>query len=350
MPETDAIVDNQVKQYIIERPLYESYAAKLQILLVSLLEAHQLKYQIVESRAKDIDSFKEKITRGGKSYKDPMADLPDLCGARIIVYYADDVDKVAKMLSTEFLIVETELSHQQESLEVDRFGYLSFHSIVKLNQGRQVLAEWNFAQAFKAEIQVRTVIQHAWSAVSHALQYKQETAVPSKLRRRLFRIAGLFELADEEFVGIRDAKGKLLSEAATALAHGNKDVSITSETIKELLANDDVMAAVIDAAVEAGFVVDEMSDDDSAIPEIYEISRRLGLKGIGQITELLQLDNQAIFKKYKSKLSKNWSAPQDYFVFFALLNKAGEKVTAKDLENFGWTGGNAERLISAITN
>jgi trimethylamine:corrinoid methyltransferase-like protein len=50
-----------------------------------------------------------------------------------------------------------------------------------------------------AEVHVRTVLQHAWAAISHSLQYKKEDDVPAALRRRLNRLAALLELADQEF-------------------------------------------------------------------------------------------------------------------------------------------------------
>jgi putative GTP pyrophosphokinase len=192
-----------VEKYRSLRPLYEGFALKLAPLIRDILEVHNIKYQVVESRAKDIPSFEEKISRPGKSYGDPLKDLTDLCGCRVIVYYQDDVDRVAEAVKAEFLISEENLSRQPQLLAVDRFGYLSAHYIVSIGKMRMDLTEWKPYTGLVAEIQVRTVIQHAWSAVSHALQYKQEAAIPSKLQRRLHRIAGLFELADEEFVGLR---------------------------------------------------------------------------------------------------------------------------------------------------
>jgi putative GTP pyrophosphokinase len=344
---TNLALEGQVEQYALERPLYESYAAKLRTLLVSLLDAHGLKYQVVEARAKEVDSFREKVTRAGKFYENPISDLPDLCGARVIVYYADDVSKVNKMIADEFTVVEEEMSHQQDSFDADRFGYLSVHFVVKLNQSRISLAEWKFADKFRAEIQVRTVIQHAWSAVSHALQYKQETAIPSRLRRRLFRIAGLFELADEEFVGIRDAKGKLVDAAAMAFAAGDRNIPITSESLIELIADDEAMNPVIELANKAGLGV-KHDDEDAALPEIYELSRRLRLNSIDDIISLLKDNNQQLFSSVKKFMPKGWVSPRDFLLFFVLLRKASHLVSNEELHDFGWAPERAENLLLAV--
>lgn len=48
-----------------------------------------------------------------------------------------------------------------------------------------------------------TVLQHAWATISHKLDYKSEVDVPRELRRSLFRLSALLELADKEFVDLR---------------------------------------------------------------------------------------------------------------------------------------------------
>jgi ppGpp synthetase/RelA/SpoT-type nucleotidyltranferase len=51
-----------------------------------------------------------------------------------------------------------------------------------------------------AEVQVRTVLQHAWAEIEHDIQYRSFTALPDQLRRRFVILAGLIEIADKEFV------------------------------------------------------------------------------------------------------------------------------------------------------
>lgn len=349
MPDTNASIDRQVEQFTSERFLYENYAVKLKILLIDLLDAHNIKYQVVEARAKEVDSFREKITRAGKVYDNPLADLSDLCGARVIVYYKDDVEKVDAMLASQFSVIERVTIHQQDSLDADRFGYLSSHFVVKLDEKRHNLDEWKFAIKFRAEIQVRTVIQHAWSAVSHALQYKKETAIPSRLRRRLFRIAGLFELADEEFVGIRDAKEQLSNAAAAAFANGNQNIPITSESLIELVADREAMSNVIADAKAIGLGVEDTGDEENAFPEIYEISRRLGLNNIGDIASYLKEDNIEILRAVKNQMGKNWTAPKDFLVFFVLMKRAKNLMSSKELQDFGW-GKSVADLIDSLDN
>ena len=126
------------------------------------------------------------------------------------------------------------------------------------------MTEWKPYGDFVAEIQVRTVIQHAWSAVSHALQYKQEAAIPSKLQRRLHRIAGLFELADEEFVGLRNERESVRLQARRDLEKGDDSVQLTAATILEFLATWEGSDKLAAAAERIGFSV---KDDDFGAEE-----------------------------------------------------------------------------------
>jgi putative GTP pyrophosphokinase len=54
------------------------------------------------------------------------------------------------------------------------------------------------------EIQIRSILQHAWAEIEHDLGYKSAEAIPRHIRRRFARLAGVLELADDEFGAIRD--------------------------------------------------------------------------------------------------------------------------------------------------
>lgn len=57
----------------------------------------------------------------------------------------------------------------------------------------------------KCEIQIRSVLQHAWAEIEHDIGYKSEITIPKEMRRSFSRIAGLLEIADKEFDSIRQA-------------------------------------------------------------------------------------------------------------------------------------------------
>ena len=100
----------------------------------------------------------------------------------------------------------------------------------------------------KAEIQIRTSLQDSWATVSHGLQYKVEADVPDSLKRKLFRLAGLFELADEEFLSIKFESKKRLNEVGQQLEQGQKNISIDFLSITQFLAKSTMMHEVINFA------------------------------------------------------------------------------------------------------
>ncbi|MCH9054192.1 MAG: hypothetical protein IIA72_24655, partial [Proteobacteria bacterium] len=236
---------NALELFLVQRPLYEDFTRKLEILLIDLLKLKKINFQLIESRAKSIESLQEKLSGPGKSYDNPLDTIPDLSGVRIIVYYNDDIDRVNHIIDEEFDVVELEGSHQPEVYEVDKFGYISIHFVVRLSEQRKKLPEWTSYKDLHSEIQVRTVLQHSWAAISHALQYKREADVPLKSQRRLFRLAGLFELADEEFTALRNEQYESKSEAKKSLKEKNKIVELDSATMLEFLNSWDKLPSII---------------------------------------------------------------------------------------------------------
>ena len=121
----------------------------------------------------------------------------------MILYYEEDVRKVCRILKKEFFIVRSQSVDKAKLLADDQFGYRDLHYVVKLSKSRQRLPGWAKYKGLKGEFQVRTILQHAWDAISHKLDYKSESPMPRQNRRRLARLAGLLELADDEFSNLK---------------------------------------------------------------------------------------------------------------------------------------------------
>lgn len=99
-------------------------------------------------------------------------------------------------------------------------------------------------RSLKAEVQVRTVAQHMWAAVSHRLQYKQERSVPPPLRRAIHRISALLEIVDSEC-------DRLLEERRTYV---EQEIDVLRP---DALLNVDVIRAVLDASLPSVNKVEE---------------------------------------------------------------------------------------------
>ena len=166
---TEVSPDEWGDRYRARRATYESMTTRLRALIADLINDAGLDVIQVDGRAKTVDSFVEKIGRKGKKYEDPFADMTDLVGLRIITYYHEDVARIGEILKGEFKIDEKNSVDKIAGLAADRFGYLSVHYIVSLSPARRQLAEWRQYAGIRAEIQVRTALQHAWAAVQHKI-------------------------------------------------------------------------------------------------------------------------------------------------------------------------------------
>lgn len=72
----------------------------------------------------------------------------------------------------EFSIDEGNSGNKADMLETDKVGYLSVHYFLKLNNKRLALSEYKGYKGLKCEVQVRTLLQHAWAEIEHDRNYK----------------------------------------------------------------------------------------------------------------------------------------------------------------------------------
>lgn len=187
-----------IKGFIDRRTDYERLGAEVAYILNRELNKKGIEFSNIVFRAKTLNSFLEKIQR--KSYRDPLAEITDLAGVRIVCLYNDDLPKVEKAITEHFEILEKidKLSSKKD----DRFGYGAIHFVVRLGKNSSG-ARYDDLKNLVCEIQTRTVLQDAWAIIDHHLVYKNESNIPTILRSRLNTLAENFRAADEEFKNIR---------------------------------------------------------------------------------------------------------------------------------------------------
>lgn len=190
-------------QYDAQRKKYERFAKEIEHQLRSILEERGIVCSAITSRVKDRDSLAKKIDVKLDKYSD-LAEVTDIAGVRVITYYDSDVELVSKIVEREFCVDAENSINKREALGPEKFGYCSVHYVVSMNGERLKLPENKGYAGIKCEIQIRTVLQHAWAEIEHDLGYKSEIAVPKAIRRSFSRLAGLLEVADKEFQEIRD--------------------------------------------------------------------------------------------------------------------------------------------------
>jgi putative GTP pyrophosphokinase len=184
------------------KPKYTRVVDNVEQALVQFLGDNKISSFDVEKRVKDEKSFLEKVLR--KSYDLPFEQVEDIAGVRVICYYNEDLEQIDKIIKDQFVVLS--YSNKSKELGEDQFGYTSNHYVVQLNQDWLQAPNYRGLDGLKVEIQVRTILMHAWAAISHKLLYKREEDSPKEFKRKLNRLSALIELADEQFDVIKNMK------------------------------------------------------------------------------------------------------------------------------------------------
>lgn len=225
------------KEYSRDKSIYISLEQISNGLLSTLITNNDLDIHSITSRVKTEKSLKGKISRQDKNYKS-LSDLTDIVGIRITTYFQDDVDKISAIIENEFVVDDENSIDKRKAIEPDRFGYMSLHLVVQHSKARINLPEYSKFDGIKFEIQIRTILQHAWAEIEHDIGYKSSSQVPQYLRRKFSRLSGLLELADEEFLAIRNEISQYRIGLKESIKTASSLVTLDSDSIESFIISD----------------------------------------------------------------------------------------------------------------
>ncbi len=232
--------EEKIKWYSTNRLKYESLAKNIENLIHTVLDLKKVPYHSVSSRCKSEESYKHKIEK--KDSINPI-DIHDLAGIRIIGYVSSDVKKISNIIRENFNIDETHSIDKATTLGIDKVGYKSVHFVARLPRKRLDLTEYKQFEDMFFEIQIRTILQHAWAEIEHDKSYKSGI-LPPQIDRNLKLLAGLLEVADAEFDRIALSVDKYSKEVSDKTRSGNLDIPIDSPSLlqyfKSLFEDDDL--------------------------------------------------------------------------------------------------------------
>lgn len=229
-----------MQQYEEQKEVYKSLTEKTTSLIVDLLNEQGVQIHSISSRLKDWESLRKKIDRGADKYLN-LKDITDVSGIRVITYFVDDVNKIAKIIEDEFKIDSENTIDKRASMDPDRFGYLSLHYVCSFSIRRCKLAEYKRFRSYKFELQIRSILQHAWAEIEHDLGYKSKLLVPKEVRRRFSRLAGLLEIADNEFVQLREQLVQYEKSIFESIKNNPELVSIDLISLNAYLSQNDLV-------------------------------------------------------------------------------------------------------------
>lgn len=339
------------------RPDYVELGDVVHNCMDELVKSAGLSILGIEHRIKTEKSLAGKLERKGGDYYHSIDDLTDLMGIRIICFYADEVDIVGKLVGENFAVDWDNSIDKREIIKEDTFGYLSLHYICYLTPDmgyKENICNKRF------EIQIRTNLQHTWSVVHHDFGYKTDFGVPRVVARQFARLAGLLELADDEFVSIREHMKSYTEDIRQKIIEGcANDIQIDLISLTEYINKNQTMR---------GFLV-ELSNackgDDGQPAEIREITpesyilqlKWLGITNLGEMQNLVNENMELALKMAKATFENtdldilSTNAALRYLCHACLINR---DYTRQQAEEFFKLSTNnykrAERMANNLFN
>lgn len=315
-----------VEEFRKGRSLYVAFTDECERLAQTLLSQYAIQYHKVEKRTKSLEKLAEKVGRDGKSY-DSLTEITDLSGIRIITFFADDAPDISELIHENFEVDEAESVDKGAQLSPDRFGYVSEHFVVTFTADRCLLADFKMYTGLKCEIQVRSILQHAWAEIEHDLGYKAAIDVPPPIRRRFSQLAGLFEIADDEFMRIREDLAKYSTEVEKQVADETTElVELNVTSLQIAIKNSKTIRELdqqIGDATGQGFSPDKDLSDTSLSREIQQLIE-LEVLGIGRLEDLIRVHGGGI-RNFAQKWVTDpvrepyYSGISIFFLIYALL-------------------------------
>ena len=268
-------------EYHDNMPVFRRMEAIVLRHLHQCIEENHLRVAGLESRIKTEQSLTTKLELKGYKYKS-ISDVTDVVGARIITFFSDEVDIISALVERLFDVDWDNSVDKRKTLEIDRFGYMSLHYICRIPKSMCNDPEMPQLNQYRFELQMRSTLQHTWANMYHDMGYKSDVEIPVEYQRNMNRLAGMLELADEQFSRIRKEINDYRRHVQSLVASGNFDeVLLNGDTFRTYLELKpfkrltDKIAAINQAEVY-----------EASLAPYYRILLSMGMKTIGDIERL----------------------------------------------------------------
>ena len=270
-------------QYRNLLPVYEQMAEMIPEKLKGFFAEAGIIVAAVEHRVKTESSLVGKLQLKGDKYHS-IYDITDLVGIRVITFYNDDVDKVASVLERLFEIDWENSIDKRKAHEIDSFGYLSLHYICRVPESAYTNPEHPEINQIRFEVQMRTVLQHAWANLNHDTGYKSGVEIPKVYKRHLSRLAGMLELVDDEFSRIRLELADYRRQVQNLVASGNLDeVPLDGDSFRSYL-----QIGPFDALMYRIASINQAEIQPVDLSPFLSLFKRLGFETLGDVDALIK--------------------------------------------------------------
>ena len=329
--------DQIMTQYDERFAEHGRFAERLAGLLRHLVDAAEIKIHSVTYRVKERESFAQKLTAGERLYTS-IEDITDISGVRVITYFPDDVDQVSDLVAQEFEVDEEKSVDKRTLIDPERFGYMSVHYVVKFSPARLALPEYTAFRDLSAEVQVRSILQHAWAEIEHDLGYKSKQAVPTHIRRDFARVSAFLETADRDFSTIRDALSDYSVRVEQRVAAAENDIELDQASLNAFLGAKGALKADTAVVHALGVKLDRRMKANTEV--VLRMLNYFRVSTIGELSEVLasSIDELAPFLARLNKIWNRMPARERYgsgiSVFFLGYYLAARGNDVKQIESY----------------
>ena len=331
-------IEEVVEKYKNDIEIYENFEIILRHYINDLLNKAVEEKKLdknsfeIKSRTKAIDSFKGKISRDDKKlkYKEPLKEITDLVGLKIMLTSLKDENVVYELLNLALdnnIDRENSVNKVEELKQSRKFGYLGRHLVVYYDEKMLKVAEHkvnpdihpsNF-KGLRAEIQIKTLLQHVWAEVEHKARYKAGEELSDEKKRYFDRLAALIEVADDLFKDLVEESEKINEESKQKIQKEQEEAqeakkdskdkvqspAVSSETIALYLANEIIKNKFksIEQAESFYILVDE--EPSLVSMQFIELLKEVGIYHTIDLERLFEESNVQLLHKYTRNALEN---------------------------------------------
>ena len=288
-----------LNEFIEKQSLFEKMHSVVLEEMRRIIKDNNLSVTAVEGRIKTQTSLIGKLILKGHKYQS-LYDITDILGTRIITLFSDDVDRVASYMEKTFDVDWKESIDKRKTHQLDSFGYNSLHYICRIPKSLYFNSQQPELNDLRFEIQMRSTLQHAWAAMNHDIGYKSEIETPPEYLRMLGRLAGMLELADEEFSRIRISVAEYRRHMEALIKAGElSQVQLDGDTFKSYIAQKPFEKLTKKIAAINQAEVQEMSFDP-----YFPLLKEIGIKTLQDLEDFIKENEDDAYKFAMSQLGE----------------------------------------------
>lgn len=173
----------------------------------------------VQPRTKDGQKLVEKAFYRGKAYEDPYEEITDKVGTRFVVLLGRDIRKVQEALESigGWTSSKDRDYEEEQSGNPIAFDYAAVHYVIRPNSEVEIDGT-TIPAGTPCEVQIKTLLQHAYSELTHDTIYKPQIEATVSMRRNAAKAMALLEATNDYFEKVQDEVNSALASVRTMTA------------------------------------------------------------------------------------------------------------------------------------